>query len=27
MARISAPRSRDYVDHLLASLHLQDKAA
>ena len=27
MARISAPRSREYVDHLLASLHLQDKAA
>jgi len=27
IARISAPRSREYVDHLLASLHLQDKAA
>src|SRR5712691_12264439 len=27
MARISAPRAREYVDHLLASLHLQEKAA
>jgi NitT/TauT family transport system ATP-binding protein len=27
MARISAPRARGYVDHLLASLHLQEKAA
>jgi len=27
MARISAPRARKYVDHLLASLHLQEKAA
>jgi NitT/TauT family transport system ATP-binding protein len=27
IARISAPRSREYVDHLLGSLHLQDKAA
>src|SRR5882757_6129030 len=27
MARISAPRARDYVDRLLASLHLQEKAA
>ena len=27
MARISAPRSREYVDHLLASLHLEEKAA
>jgi NitT/TauT family transport system ATP-binding protein len=27
MARISAPRAREYVDHLLSSLHLQEKAA
>jgi NitT/TauT family transport system ATP-binding protein len=27
MARISAPRAREYVNHLLASLHLQEKAA
>jgi len=27
MARISAPRAREYVDHLLGSLHLQEKAA
>jgi NitT/TauT family transport system ATP-binding protein len=27
MARISAARAREYVDHLLASLHLQEKAA
>jgi NitT/TauT family transport system ATP-binding protein len=27
MARISAARSREYVDHLLASLHLAEKAA
>ena len=27
LARLSAPRSREYVDHLLASLHLQEKAA
>ena len=27
MARISAPRAREYVDRLLASLHLQEKAA
>ncbi len=27
MARISAPRARGYVDRLLASLHLQEKAA
>ena len=27
MARISAPRAREYVDHLLASLHLEEKAA
>ena len=27
MARISAPRARDYVDRLMASLHLQEKAA
>jgi NitT/TauT family transport system ATP-binding protein len=27
MARISASRAREYVDHLLASLHLQEKAA
>jgi NitT/TauT family transport system ATP-binding protein len=27
MARMSAPRAREYVDHLLASLHLQEKAA
>ena len=27
MARMSAPRSREYVDRLLASLHLRDKAA
>ncbi|HVV94534.1 MAG TPA: ABC transporter ATP-binding protein [Hyphomicrobiales bacterium] len=27
MARITAPRARDYVDHLFASLHLQEKAA
>ena len=27
MARISAPRAREYVDHLLASLHLLEKAA
>jgi NitT/TauT family transport system ATP-binding protein len=27
MARIAAPRAREYVDHLLASLHLQEKAA
>ena len=27
LARISAPRAREYVDHLLASLHLQEKAA
>jgi NitT/TauT family transport system ATP-binding protein len=27
MARISAPRARGYVDHLLSSLHLQEKAA
>jgi ABC-type nitrate/sulfonate/bicarbonate transport system ATPase subunit len=27
MARISAPRAREYVDHLMASLHLQEKAA
>jgi len=27
MARIAAPRARGYVDHLLASLHLQEKAA
>ena len=27
MHRISAPRSREYVDHLLASLHLEEKAA
>ena len=27
MARISAPRAREYVDHLQASLHLQEKAA
>jgi NitT/TauT family transport system ATP-binding protein len=25
--RISAPRAREYVDHLLASLHLEEKAA
>jgi hypothetical protein len=24
---MSAPRAREYVDHLLASLHLQEKAA
>jgi NitT/TauT family transport system ATP-binding protein len=27
MARISAPRAREYVDHLLSSLHLAEKAA
>ena len=27
LARMSAPRAREYVDHLLASLHLQEKAA
>ena len=27
MARIAAPRAREYVDHLLGSLHLQEKAA
>ncbi len=27
LARISAPQAREYVDHLLASLHLQEKAA
>ena len=27
LARISAPRAREYVDHLLASLHLEEKAA
>ena len=27
MHRISAPRAREYVDHLLASLHLEEKAA
>jgi len=27
MARITSPRARDYVDHLFASLHLQEKAA
>jgi NitT/TauT family transport system ATP-binding protein len=27
MARMSAPRAREYVDRLLASLHLQEKAA
>jgi NitT/TauT family transport system ATP-binding protein len=27
LARISAPQVREYVDHLLASLHLQEKAA
>jgi NitT/TauT family transport system ATP-binding protein len=27
LARIAAPRAREYVDHLLASLHLQEKAA
>jgi NitT/TauT family transport system ATP-binding protein len=27
LARLSAARSREYVDHLLASLHLQEKAA
>jgi NitT/TauT family transport system ATP-binding protein len=27
LARISAPRAREYVDRLLASLHLQEKAA
>jgi NitT/TauT family transport system ATP-binding protein len=27
LARLSAPRAREYVDHLLASLHLQEKAA
>jgi NitT/TauT family transport system ATP-binding protein len=27
LARLSAPRTREYVDHLLASLHLQEKAA
>ena len=27
LARISAPRAREYVDHLLASLHLAEKAA
>jgi NitT/TauT family transport system ATP-binding protein len=27
LARISAPRAREYVDHLLSSLHLEEKAA
>jgi NitT/TauT family transport system ATP-binding protein len=27
LMRIAAPRAREYVDHLLASLHLQEKAA
>jgi NitT/TauT family transport system ATP-binding protein len=27
LARIAAPRAREYVDHLLASLHLEEKAA
>jgi NitT/TauT family transport system ATP-binding protein len=27
LARLSAPPSRKYVDRLLASLHLQEKAA
>jgi NitT/TauT family transport system ATP-binding protein len=27
MARITSERARDYVDHLFASLHLQEKAA
>jgi NitT/TauT family transport system ATP-binding protein len=27
MARITSSRARDYVDHLFASLHLQEKAA
>jgi len=27
LARLSAPRAREYVDHLLASLHLAEKAA
>ena len=27
LARISAPRAREYVDHLLSSLHLAEKAA
>jgi NitT/TauT family transport system ATP-binding protein len=27
LARIAAPRAREYVDHLLGSLHLQEKAA
>jgi NitT/TauT family transport system ATP-binding protein len=27
MARFAAPRAREYVDHLLGSLHLQEKAA
>src|SRR5215813_3958154 len=27
LARMSAPRAREYVDHLMASLHLQEKAA